>query len=86
MMIPPLPCRSHSLPPLSHASDLTWWMLFWLFTVLLLLEAGMACSRPLRKKGRIWAYSVMSSWGCNFPWADPRVCSSPTALSSWRIM
>ena len=61
-------------------------MLYWLLTVLLLLEAGVACSRPLRKKGGIWAYSVIRSWGCNFPWADPRVCSSPTALSSWRIM
>jgi hypothetical protein len=61
-------------------------MLIWLFTILLLLEAGVMYSRPLRKKGRIWSYSVMSCWGCNFPCADPRVCSSPTALSSWRVM
>jgi hypothetical protein len=30
-------------------------MLFWLFTILLLLEAGVVYSEPLRKKGRVWS-------------------------------
>jgi hypothetical protein len=43
------------MSPLSHASDLTWSIQDWLYTILLLLEAEMAYSRPLRKKGRVWS-------------------------------